>query len=161
MTESLTAVQLLEANTSLFIGGLPPTLPEQLIETEQRLGVSLPEEYQQFLLTWDGGYFENVRLKLYEWIELEDFNPEPDWSEKLPEMLLFGSDEGAYVFYFDPKNRLGKGTWAIYSFSMGAVCFEDSSYVAKNFTHLIQRALNGEYLTDGSMLKDDPDFVSD
>lgn len=154
MNEFPNVIEMLRVNSDKFMMYDLPQPEVEILELEQRLNLSLPEDYRSFLLNFGTVEFHNIRLLLFDLDRLEDFNPDRDWSVDLPEMFFLGNDLGNYVLYFDPFNRLGRGNWAIYSASLGNRSFEYSKYQAQNFTHLIQRALKGEELTDGVWLKD-------
>jgi hypothetical protein len=155
VSEPLNVVQLLEREPEKFNGSLLSVGEDDLLRVEQELGVKFPESYRQFFMYSDGGEFVDYRLYLFNLYEFESFNPNPDWSPDLPGVIFFGSDGGSAVFYFDPENYLGKGHWAVYSVGRGDCTFEYSRYEASSFSHLIQRALNGEDLREGPWLKDD------
>jgi hypothetical protein len=44
---------------------LPPATPEQVDEFEAKLGMALPADYREFLLTWNGADFENLEAVPY------------------------------------------------------------------------------------------------
>lgn len=155
MGEPLNIVQLLERAQEKFCGSLLSVGEDDLLRVEQDLGMRLPEDYRQFFTYSDGGEFEDCRLSLFNLYEFESFNPHAVWSPGLPGMVFLGTDGGGDIFYFDPEDYLGRGRWAVYSVGMGASSFAYSRYEASSFSHLIQRALNGEDLGEGPWLKND------
>lgn len=155
MDEPSNIVQLLKNAPEKFRGSILSVGEDDLLRVEQDLGMRLPEDYRQFFMYSDGGSFIGYRLYLFNLYKFESFNPDPDWSQGLPGMIFLGNDCGDNLFYFDPENYLGKGNWAVFSAGMGDCSFEYSSYEASSFTHLIQRALNGEDLREGPWLKND------
>jgi SMI1 / KNR4 family (SUKH-1) len=158
MSELESAVKLLQLDSAKFSTYDAPQPIEELDRLEKTLLVKFPDDYREFLLYCDGGEFDNnTRLSFFDINKVYTFNIEKGDSlrQSIPGMILFADDYGNYVFYFDPENYLGRGRWAIYSVGLGSRSFEYSKYEAQNFTHLIQRALNEEGLTDGPWLKDE------
>ena len=129
----------------------------KLREVEQALGVTFPEAYLQLLLYSDGGELHGPRSDVYFFPmrDLPEFNPDPEWSQELPDMVIFGNDTGDYLYYFDPESRLGRGAWAVCGVEMGAVGFDYSIYVANDIGHMVERILNGDAILDGPYLIDE------
>jgi SMI1 / KNR4 family (SUKH-1) len=158
MNEPADVVQLLESNKDKFIcyGNLLSV--EELVEFEEYISVRFPDDYRQFLLYCNEAEFMNeARLYLFHTDIIYESNSTSgrNLRQNMPGMIFFAGDGGDDVFYFDPENYLGRGNWAIYSVELGCLNFNYSKYAAQNFTHLIQRALNEEALTDGLWLKDE------
>jgi SMI1 / KNR4 family (SUKH-1) len=152
----LSIIELLESDASIFLErNNSPNKIEDLDDVEVKLRVSFPKDYREFLRDLNGIEFHDCDLVLFGLGNVDDFNPDPDWSIELPGMIFIGTDHGDNIFYADPDGYLGREKWAIYSVGLGARGFDYSIYVTSSFTHLIQRALNREDLTDGPFLKDE------
>jgi hypothetical protein len=132
-----------------------PSNKEDIVKVEKKLNVQFPEDYKQFLLYSEGGELENddTFIDFYDLYYLDELNPHPVWSLGLPEMIFFASDQGDYICYFDPNNRLCKGHWYIYGVEMGMSNFDYSIPLAENIYDLFQRVFNGEDIFSGSYLK--------
>ncbi|MEQ8465109.1 SMI1/KNR4 family protein [Coleofasciculus sp. E1-EBD-02] len=134
-----------------------PTSEEAIVAVENKLQLNFPDLYRKLLLYSDGGELEigEAFINLFDSDYLRELNPHPVWSTGLPGMVFFGDDQGDYLYYFDPKNRLGHGNWAVYGVSMGSCSVERSMYLAQDITHLFRRILNGEDVLSDSYLKDE------
>jgi hypothetical protein len=73
-------------------------------------------------------------------------------SPELAEMLIFGDDEGDFIYYFDPANRLGRGAWAVFLVEKSMSDFESSQWVAADLRGLCERVLGGESVWDDPYL---------
>jgi hypothetical protein len=81
-------------------------------------------------------------------------DPTERLGKNLPGMIIFGNDNGDCIYYFDPINYLGKGYWATY-LAYSSRRFEYSSYVARDFTHLIHYILRGDSIYNLGFLQEE------
>ncbi len=87
-------------------------------EIEGRLGISLPEQYKEFLKAEVGNYIYNPdsidEFRAYDAKELYEFNcigEKVGYSaiEELKDFLIVGQDEGECSYFFDVHDTLGRG----------------------------------------------------
>src|SRR5262245_43411006 len=133
-----------------------PAQPGEFEELERAYGLSFPEEYRELMVASNGGCVasrdEGSLLYLDSIHDVINFKWDEVFVEGLPRMVVFGGDGGGNVYYFDPKNQLGYGEWAVFAVEQGAASFEWSWFVAESLRGAIERVLNGERLFDGFML---------
>ena len=88
-------------------------------EIERQSGISLPEQYKEFLKAGIGNYIYNPdsmdEFRAYDARELYEFNHvggKAGYSaiEELKDFLIVGQDEGECSYFFDVHNTLGRGT---------------------------------------------------
>ena len=88
-------------------------------EIERQSGISLPEQYKEFLNAGIGNYIYNPdsidEFRAYDARELYEFNHvggKAGYSaiEELKDFLIVGQDEGECSYFFDVHNTLGRGT---------------------------------------------------
>lgn len=158
MTNANDLITLLRSHESKAWTPARPASEESIGAAEQALNLKFPEAYRQLLLYSDGGELEmeEAFISLFDLDYLLELNPHPVWSPGLPGMIFFANDQGDYLYYFDPENSLGRGSWAVYGVEMGSSNFERSMYLAKDITHLIARILNGDDVLNSTYLKDEP-----
>src|SRR5262249_17407096 len=61
-------------------------------------------------------------------------NDDETIEEALPGMFIIGDDGTGGLFFYDPKNKLGKGEYGLFCVKMGVMSFEYSVYVAATLT---------------------------
>jgi cell wall assembly regulator SMI1 len=112
---------------------------------EQTLKKTLPKDYRNFLLTFNGGEVEfgTHRIALWKAEELEQFNREHQVDEYAPGLLLFGSNGGGEGFAFDTRSS----KYPVVQVPFIGMDFDSALVVADSFTHLLNRMLE----TDGSL----------
>jgi hypothetical protein len=123
----------------------PPATEEQVAEAEKSLGVRLVAAYRCLLLASDGGSLSGgeARIYFYPVRDLPEFSDGSYFPELLG-VLVFGDDEGDFIYYFDPEGRYGKGAWAVFMVEKGCPDRESSRYLAPDLRHFINRILAGD-----------------
>jgi cell wall assembly regulator SMI1 len=119
---------------------------EDLKKLEDKLKVQFPQSYRNFLLYSNGGELEGSQslVLFYETDMILKLNPHPVWSQVWHDMIFFGDDQGGYVYFFDPKNLLEHGHWAIYGGSMSAPNTDYAIFIASDITQFVTRILADE-----------------
>jgi hypothetical protein len=127
-----------------------PADPQRLSDLEREYGVTFPDDYRQLKLAADGVSLGNggSRLELENISETYDHLGDEVLEKKIPGMIVIGSDGGGMAYYYDPKNRLGKGAFAVFMVSFSALFFAESIYLGKSLTEVIERVLGGEELSE-------------
>lgn len=99
----------------------------------------LPEEYYslicciEYMEVWGaGGLIHFLSLEDAEWM-----NVDSDCINALPFLFFFADDNGACVYAFDPQNKWGKGTNAIFKVSRGCCDKETSQFLGKNLLEVL------------------------
>ena len=102
-----------------FYSGLLENTLRAVCEIERQSGISLPEQYKEFLKAGIGNYIYNPdsidEFRAYDARELYEFNHvggKAGYSaiEELKDFLIVGQDEGECSYFFDVHNTLGRGT---------------------------------------------------
>ena len=102
-----------------FYSGLLENTLRAVREIERQSGISLPEQYKEFLKAGIGNYIYNPdsidEFRAYDARELYEFNHvggKAGYSaiEELKDFLIVGQDEGECSYFFDVHNTLGRGT---------------------------------------------------
>lgn len=123
---------------------------EMIAEVEAEFGLKFPEDYRQLLLLSNSGSIKGSKSVFnYEPVEyLVGHNMSEFFNENIPGMTVIGDDGGGSIYFYDPGNKLGKGSWSLYFASMGALFFEESVYLASSVTELVDKILAGEHFGD-------------
>ena len=66
----------------------------------------------------------------------------------MPGILVIGNEGGAFAYYYDPTNQLGRGEFALFLVGYGTLTFEQSVFVASSLTEAVEAALAGEDFRD-------------
>ena len=106
-------------------------------KAEQNLGVSLPEQYKEFLRKTNGAegpIGETNYLALWALELVEEINKGSDTRSFLPGLLLFGSDGGDETYAFD-SNR----DFVILDVPFAAFDIEETEVIAETFEEFINR----------------------
>jgi hypothetical protein len=143
---------------------LPPISESDLIECETKLGVSFPEDYKQFLLTYNGGipYPQRVKIPNTNHTVLLDFfygiMKVPDCrdltyayrisKDDLPEGVIpIGHDPGGNPFFLwtvgDQRGYVY--FWDRRSFFSESIDSTDVYYLAESFTSLLASLCDTDY----------------
>ena len=114
---------------------------------EEKLELRLPQEYKNFIAAdsaW-GMHGGAEEFRIYDESEIYEFNhigPHQGRSsiEELKDYFLFGQDEGASSYFFDPFDRLGYGIDAVWKVNRGAVGDGNKWFdlVANNFYDFVE-----------------------
>ncbi|MFO0552023.1 MAG: SMI1/KNR4 family protein [Polyangiaceae bacterium] len=106
-----------------------PLCEDALASFERELGTRLPDELRAVWLASNGG--ELHRIAFFDDDLLRELNVfADDRAEHIPDALVFAHDNGDLLFYLAPKNRLGRGAWAVFGVERGAISYEHSFFLA-------------------------------
>jgi hypothetical protein len=128
-----------------------PAQPGALEAFEAELGERLPDDIRQVFTRWGGGSVTVPGLTPLGFGpvgELLDFLDDPDYNEYMPEMVIVGGTGGGYLYFYDPRNHLGRGHWWLYLISMGDLRLPTAIPVAASATEALERLLNGAEFMD-------------
>lgn len=146
-------LELLKAHAgNEWLPGYRGPQPAVTIAAEQRVSQQFPHDYKRVLAEYGDGTLRGpgTMILLIPPDQLAEFNPDPEMPS-LAEMLVFAHDGGDYFYFFDPKNRLGKGPWAIFAVVMGPSELADALPIAHSLLELFQRILQGEDMIDAAL----------
>jgi hypothetical protein len=131
----------------------PPATEEQVAEAEKSVGVRLVADYRRLLLASDGGRLSggNAWINFYPVRDLPEFS-DGSYFPDLLGVLVFGGDEGDFIYYFDPEGRYGKGPWAVFMVEKGSADRESSRYLAPDLRRFVDRILAGDSFFDEPFL---------
>jgi hypothetical protein len=126
-----------------------PSSEQEIAAAEAAVGQHFPEDYRQLLRAAgpSGIYGPESRMLLIRPLHLSEFNPDMENTPDLADMFIFAHDQGDYFYFYDPKNLLGRGPWAVFAVFMGGPR-EDAIFVARDLRHLVERILAGEALIE-------------
>jgi hypothetical protein len=132
-----------------------PASLEKLTEVESKCGLSLPADYKQLMLHTNGVEVASpgIVMHLAPVEVLAGHNMTEEFHEYLPGMFVVGDDAGGAIYYYDPNNKLGYGTFALFLVRMGAMGFYYSVFVAKSIVEAIEQVLDGVCFFDRPYLK--------
>jgi hypothetical protein len=142
--------------------GLPRASEEAIAAVEAFVGLPLPDDYRSLLGLSDGGalYRHRTKLELESTDNLIPWNKEERFVESLPGMFVIGDDASDCVFYYDPRNRLERGAWALFEVELGVLApdsgFPMSKYVGRDLGELVDAILANEPLFDRPYLGPPP-----
>lgn len=128
----------------------PPASEADVAAVEKQLGLKFPADYRRLLTYSDGGslYGSGSRVIFFRLRDLLEFNPDLELSPDLADMLIFGDDEGDFIFYFDPAGTLGRGAWAVFMVEKAVSEFEASMFMAADLSAFCERVLGGPSIYD-------------
>lgn len=138
-----------ELEGSLFMPMLAQ--PGAIEEFEAKRGERLPDDIRQVLTRWGGGTITVPGVtplgfgpvgNLLGWFD------DPVFEEELSEMVIVGDTGGGYLYFYDPRNRLGRGPWWLYLVSMGDLEPRTAKPVAASATEALERLLEGVEFMD-------------
>lgn len=117
-----------------------------LPSVEEKFKLKLPQEYKNFIAAdsaW-GMYGGEEDFRIYDEDEIYEFNcigkhEGRSSIEELKDYFLFGQDEGACSYFFDPFNRLGYGIDAVWRIDRCSCDKRDFELVAKDFYELTEK----------------------
>ncbi len=135
----------------------PGATDAQIHEVEERNGVTLPDDLRDTLKFSNGIGIESTGtgLSLYNAHDLAWTSSEPGYRERLAGMLLLGTDGEGSVYFADPGNRLGRGTFAVFLVRMSDLHLESSKFVGASFTEAVETVLAGTDLYKRPELRDE------
>jgi hypothetical protein len=150
MAEAEDILALIERHRDKWYASRPPPTAEKIGSAEQAVGVKFVEDYRRVLEAYDGGELvgDRARVLLFHPEQLCAFNPDLETLPELAEMLIFGSDSGGYFYFFDHRNKFGKGAWAVFAVSMGMRGLADSFIVADDLHQLFAKIADGQGVID-------------
>jgi hypothetical protein len=128
----------------------PPADPAVLAKTEAALGVRFPADYRELVLATNGGTLTGPAEAITLWgvDELVDRNADELYAEALPEMLVVGENGGGGIYFYDPRNRIGRGTWALYWVALGAASLRTAKYAGADLREVFERVVGGVLFFD-------------
>jgi hypothetical protein len=122
-----------------------PASTDAIERFEKESGVSLPQDYRDFLLWSNGGTlrgpqerFELLRIEL-----MSDYLDDEDLQRDLPSMIVFGITDGGGIYFFDPENRFHRKPWAIYWGRMGYLEPSASRFAGEDLLAVAKRIVEG------------------
>jgi hypothetical protein len=140
------STRLLSLTDESFHHGLPCP-QERLDALERAAGDRFPDDYRAVML--EVGAFQVRGPEL--WIILEsvsdlvlDLDEDFLTAGPMPGIVMIGSDNGDYGYYYDLKNRLGRGAFALYFVDRGTMTFAASRFVAPTLSEAVEQLLAGE-----------------
>ncbi|MCG8570375.1 MAG: SMI1/KNR4 family protein [Spirochaetes bacterium] len=127
---------------------------------QRELNFTFPESFIVFVKTIGLGYFRNNHsdeIVTYSYKDLILFNIGEDRFPELEDYIVFGQDEGSYLYLFDPRNKLQKGKNAIFRNTMDGLTDEDMEFLAKDMSEFFALLANDKKL-NRKRLKDEEGF---
>lgn len=118
---------------------------ENIAAAEKNCGLQFPQDYKDLLRFSRGCSMggKHERIELHTVDEAESLSEEPDNMLYIPGMFIIGGDGGGNFYYFDPQNLLGRGAYAVYHCSMGALSYKYSVFVGSSLRDAIKRIGDG------------------
>ena len=118
---------------------------------EEKFKLRLPQEYKNFIAAdsaW-GMYGGAEEFRIYDESEIYEFNcigkhTGESSIEELKDYFMFGQDEGECSYFFDPFDRLGYGTDAVWRIDRCSCDKRDFELVAKDFYELVEKFCDKE-----------------
>lgn len=112
-------------------------------ELEQEYNIRLPEDYRLLLLYSNGGSLGGEAGSFnYESIEdLMWHNLDERFEEHLPGMFVIGDNGGGSVYFYDPENKLGHGSYALFLVPLGALRFDYAVFAGQSLTEVMNGIL--------------------
>lgn len=128
----------------------PPASSDEIDAVENALGCTFPSNYRELLRHSRSGAVYGPSMSLvYEPIDrLVELNRGWQFAGDLSNPLVFGSDEGGCLFFFDPKDHLGNGPDAVYYVEMNMFDQASSVVVGETLSDAILRVLDGADFLD-------------
>jgi hypothetical protein len=143
-------VERLKSLPDSVFSKLPPGNERDLRALEREYKLKLPQDYKDYILLSNGGSIHAGGSVLH--IDPADealgMNMNEDYENYLPGMFMFGGDGGGSVYFYDPKNRFGKGAYAVFLVEEGSLQPRDVIFVGKDLTEVIESVLNKEEFHD-------------
>jgi len=120
----------------------PPTTVDRLDEFENIIGISLPHEYREFMLTSNGalGFVGSTYLMIWSIEEALEINRSSlddrtlCLDDESPPVVCFGSDGGGMAFAFEKRTE----DTAIITFPFISIIREEYEYCGKSFREFLQ-----------------------
>lgn len=146
---------------------------DSLPEIEEKLRIRLPQDYKTFIEA-DSAWFINGEMQqlgiydekgIYELNHIGSYKGDSSF-EELKDFYLFGQDYGEQSYFFDPFNKLGYGTDAVWRVNRGSLDKRDFELVANDFYELVEKFCkkedgncitpfkNENYISDGFVIRD-------
>lgn len=112
-------------------------------------------------MLWSDGFgtgFRRTQINVLPLRRLDLLNTQDDVEAYLPDMFVIGNDGGGALYFYDPKNALGKGAYALFLVPQGAIGFDDAMFAGASLTEVVQSVLNNESFFDRPRLKAEPGY---
>lgn len=119
----------------------PPASGGDVRSAETALGISLPQDYHDFLLRHDGGegFVGEYYLILWKASELVPFNKDYEVDLYAPGFVIFASNGGGEGFAFDTRRE----PFGIVQVPFVGLSHADAVLVAGSFIELLERFEDG------------------
>ena len=119
----------------------PDTKPDFKEEDlEKELGYKLPEDYKDVVRNCYCcelmGEYDSIGILCMN--DLYNFLYDDFWMVPLKGLLLFGGDNGGNWYAYDPKNRLGRGEFAVYYIDPGELSLNMARYLGANLSEAFE-----------------------
>lgn len=141
--------RMVSLSEDIFHHGSPRS-PDELEQLERVVGARFPDDYRAVML--EVGPFQVRGPKMWMILDLVDevvMSLDDDFQTgRMPGIVMIGNDNGDYGYYYDPKGRLGRGSFALYCVDRGTLTFEKSRFVAPTLTEAIDQLLAGASFRD-------------
>jgi hypothetical protein len=122
-----------------------PATEEELGQVEQEYGVAFPADYRQLVLFSRGLGVRSRGTPIH--LSFDDTSAhleDESLAARLPAMVVIGDDGGGSVYFYDPRDALGKGAFAVFLVPMSALGFEDAIFAGRSLTEVIEHVLADE-----------------
>jgi hypothetical protein len=144
----------------VLLGRHAPADAKQLARLEKEFGVRFPDDFRDVML-WSNGFgngFRRTQINVFTIRELGLLNTQDDVVTYLPDMFVIGNDGGGALYFYDPKNALGKGAYAIFLVPQGEIGFDDAMFAGASLTDVVRAVLNNESFFDRPRLNEEPGY---
>jgi hypothetical protein len=144
----------------VLLGRHSPGDAQRLARLEQEHGVSFPDDFRDVML-WSDGFgngFRKTQINVLPLRRLGLLNTQEDVETYLSGMFAIGDDGGGALYFYDPKNALGRGTYAVFLVPQGEIGFDDAMFAGASLTDVVESVLNDESFFGRPRLKDEPGY---
>jgi hypothetical protein len=160
MAKALVKVLEQALKDKVLLGRHAPADAQQLARLEKEHRVRFPDDFRDVML-WSDGFgngFRRTQINVLPLGRLEVLNTQDDVETYLPHMFVIGNDGGGALYFYDPKNALGRGAYAVFLVPQGEIGFDDAMFAGASLTDVVQSVLNNESFFDRPRLKDEPGY---
>ncbi len=114
-------IKKLQASDSIKWDPSNPFSSKEIKDLEETFKLNLPNDYKEILM--EAGevqvYGDTLNIHFESPWGVKGLNTSPHITDYLSDQLIFGDDGGSYFYVYDPKNKWGKGKYAIFRCSNG------------------------------------------
>ncbi|MCE3228272.1 MAG: cell-wall [Bacteroidetes bacterium] len=113
---------------------------------EKEFGCKFPDDYKDVMKNCYccEFYTDHNNINIWSSNDLYSINTDPLWMVPLRGLILFGGDNGGNFYAFDPKNKLGRGEFAVYYIGRTSLRFNEAKFIGKDLTSAVDRILKEE-----------------